>query len=406
MNTKLIGLVLFAATAAAVAYYPNHPFGTTQGSPPADPAALLPPPGDPTANQRPRVEAVFVLDTTGSMGGLIQAAKEKIWSIASTLASAQPAPEVRLGLVAYRDRGDRYVTRVVDLSADLDQVYATLMDFQADGGGDGPESVNQALHDAVHRISWSQDPGTFKTLFLVGDAPPHMDYPDDVKYPATLKLAAERGIRVNAIQCGQAQATAREWQRIAQLGQGQYFQVDQAGSAVALATPFDARLAELSAKLDGTRLYYGSAEEQAAKRKKLEASDKLHAGASVESRARRASFIASEAGEDSFLGDKELVDAVVSGRVDPATLEPDALPEALKPLTPAEQKAAIAETAERREALQREIRDLAGQRSDYLKQKLEATGGAKDSLDEKLYGAVREQAAAVGLSYKAAAPAY
>ena len=115
------------------------------------------PPVDPLTNQRPLVEVVFVLDTTGSMSGLIQAAKEKIWSIATTLAPAQPAPEIRMGLVAYRDRGDDYVTRVVDLSDDLDSMYATLMDFRAAGGGDGPESVNQALHDAVHRISWSQD---------------------------------------------------------------------------------------------------------------------------------------------------------------------------------------------------------------------------------------------------------
>ena len=84
--------------------------------------------------QTPKIDVVFVLDTTGSMGGLIQTAKEKIWAIASTMASAQPTPELRIGLVAYRDRGDAYVTRVVDLSDDLDSVYATLMDFQADGG--------------------------------------------------------------------------------------------------------------------------------------------------------------------------------------------------------------------------------------------------------------------------------
>ena len=104
-----------------------------------------------------RVEVVFVLDTTGSMGGLIDAAKEKIWSIASTLAQAQQAPEISIGLVAYRDRGDAYVTQVVDLNRDLDSMYAKLMDFEADGGGDGPEAVNEALDAAIQRMSWSQD---------------------------------------------------------------------------------------------------------------------------------------------------------------------------------------------------------------------------------------------------------
>ena len=182
MKSKLIAVALFAATAAAVTLFPYA--RDTVAANPAPPPVPAPPPiqVDPAAAIKPRVEVVFVLDTTGSMGGLIQTAKEKIWSIASTMAAANQGPEVRMGLVAYRDRGDAYVTRVVDLSSDLDSMYATLMDFRAEGGGDGPESVNQALHDAVHRISWSQDENTYRAVFLVGDAPPHMDYPDDVPY--------------------------------------------------------------------------------------------------------------------------------------------------------------------------------------------------------------------------------
>src|SRR5580765_6465297 len=100
----------------------------------------------------PEIEVAFVLDTTGSMGGLIQAAKEKIWAIANTLATTKPAPHIKLALVAYRDRGDDYVTRRTDLTDDLDVVYKELMGLQAQGGGDGPESVNQALHEAVTKI--------------------------------------------------------------------------------------------------------------------------------------------------------------------------------------------------------------------------------------------------------------
>ena len=156
MKTKLLASALFAATAATVAFYPAYDsIGAV--TKPADPVPMILPAIDPGANGRPKIEVAFVLDTTGSMSGLIEAAKEKIWSIASSMAQAQPTPEIRMGLVAYRDRGDSYVTRVVDLSTDLDSMYATLMDFAADGGGDGPESVNEALHDAVHELSWSQD---------------------------------------------------------------------------------------------------------------------------------------------------------------------------------------------------------------------------------------------------------
>ncbi len=81
-------------------------------------------------------------------------------------------------------------------------MYATLMQFAADGGGDGPEDVNQALHDAIQKVSWSTDQSAYKVVFLVGDAPPHMDYQDDVKYPEIVAAAAAKGIVVNTIQCG------------------------------------------------------------------------------------------------------------------------------------------------------------------------------------------------------------
>src|SRR5690606_15537948 len=111
----------------------------------------------PHTNNSATIDVVFVLDTTGSMGGMIEAAKEKIWSIASTMASAQPAPVIRMGIIGYRDRGDDYVTKIIPLTADLDSAYASLMDFNAAGGGDGPESVNKALFDAIHAMNWSAD---------------------------------------------------------------------------------------------------------------------------------------------------------------------------------------------------------------------------------------------------------
>lgn len=397
MKTKLIALALFVGTTVAVALSPV--FSAVAVIPSPQPLPL--PPITPVSNERPRVEAVFVLDTTGSMSGLIQAAKEKIWSIANTMASAQPAPEIRIGLVAYRDRGDVYVTQRVDLSPDLDSTYARLMDFRADGGGDGPESVNQALYEAVNNMSWSQDQNTYKVVFLVGDAPAHMDYQDDVKYPVTIAAAKQRGIVINAIQSGSNGETLQMWQQIARAGSGDYFQVESDGNAVAIATPFDRELAELSAKMDETRLYYGSEEEKVKQRSKVAASDKLTAASSIASRARRATFNVSKSGESNFLGEGELVDDVASGRVDISAIEERQLPAPLQAMAPAERKAVIEEKAGQRQALQAQIQAMAQKRSSYLKEKVAAEGGAKDSLDEKIYSAVREQAAAKGLRYEA-----
>lgn len=407
MKAKILTLALFVLTFAAVLLYPEYRDAFALANPPAQTQANPTPVTHPVPGQRPKIEAVFVLDTTGSMGGLIQAAKEKIWSIATSMAQAQPAPEIRIGLVAYRDRGDAYVTRVVDLSSDLDTLYATLMDFRAEGGGDGPESVNQALYDAVNKIGWTTDKNVYKVVFLVGDAPPHMDYQDDVKYDVTLNTARQRGIVVNSIQCGDDGTATGDWQRVAALGAGQYFQVGQSGGAVAVATPYDKKMAELSRKLDETRLYYGSAKEQAEKKAKLEATDKLHAESSVESRARRAAFNASKSGAENLLGGNELVEDVKSGKVDLGKIERDKLPASLQALPAPAQKAVVEETAKKREELKQQIGELARERSEYLRKEIAKAGGAKDSLDARVYGAVREQAKTKGLKYdEAAAPEY
>jgi Mg-chelatase subunit ChlD len=391
MKTKILAIALFATTFGAILFYPaiNAKYINDPAS--ADPVIAM--------QGKPRIDVVFVLDTTGSMSGLIQTAKEKIWSIATTMASAQPTPEIRIGLVGFRDRGDQYVTRVIDLSSDLDSVYAELMDFQADGGGDTPESVNKALYDAVHQMSWTQEDQAYRAVFLVGDAPPHMDYQDEIRYPEVAAAAKARGIIFNTVQCGSAETTAAEWQQIAQLGRGTFFQVEQAGSAVAFATPLDDEIATLSARLDDTRLYYGSGEEKARMQQKVAATDKLHAMASVASKARRGAFNASPAGARNFFGDKELIDDAASGRVDLDAIPADALPEMLQGMTPAEREATVLRIKNERTELQRQIAQLAEERADYLTKKVAEAGGAKDSLDQKIYEAVRDQASDAGLAY-------
>lgn len=396
MKTKIIALALFATTIIGIAIFPSvqQAQAITTGNTNTPPI------------QNPQIEVVFILDTTSSMSGLIQAAKEKIWSIATTMASAQQAPDIRMGLVAFRDRGDTYVTRVLDLSEDLDSMYASLMDFRAQGGGDGPESVNQALYDAVNRISWSTDESVYKVAFLIGDAPPHMDYSNDVKFPVTLQRAKQKGIVVNAIQSGQNSSTAPVWQSIALLGDGEYFQVENSGNAVAVATPFDKQLSDLAASLESTRLYYGDEEAKASQKRKNVATSKLHDELSEAALARRATYNATASGESNFLGKGELVEAISSGRVELDDIDKDDMPASLQVLAPEEQMEIIGNQARRRAEIKSDIKKLSESRSDYIRQEIAAQGGASESLDDKIFGAVKEQAKLKGLIYESEAASY
>jgi len=388
MKSKLLAVAMIVLTAGAVVFYPFI------GSSATSDVVQQPMP------QGQKIEVVFVLDTTSSMSGLIETAKEKIWSIATTLAQAEQAPEIHMGLVAYRDRGDEYVTDVIDLSTDLDTMYGRLMQFAAVGGGDGPESVNLALSDAVNRISWSQDPSSYQVIFLVGDAPPHMDYQGEARYPEIVRLATAKGIVVNTIQCGEMHETVAHWTEIARLGNGRYLKVEQTGGAFAVATPYDDEIARLSAELDDTRLFYGDEHEMAGLRGKIAATESFEAAASAASRARRAVFNATESGYRNLFGDQDLVDKVSKGEVALDDVPEEELPAAFRELDRAEQTRRIGEIAEQRHQIQQRIDELAGIRGAYIDERVAEEGGAEDSLDRQLYEVVRDQAAPAGLSFE------
>ena len=210
------------------------------------------------ADAEKTLEMVFVLDTTGSMGGLIEGAKQRVWGIINEVMQTPAHPNVRVGLVAYRDHGDAYVTQVLPLTNDLDKVYTTLMEYRADGGGDGPEDVRRALSDGVRKAGWSKpQANTAQIVFLVGDAPPHDDYAQEPDTLDTTAAAVKAGMVVNTIQCGADEQTRQVWQQIARRGEGQYFAIAQDGGVETIATPFDSRLSELGTRLGATYLAYG-----------------------------------------------------------------------------------------------------------------------------------------------------
>ena len=164
---------------------------------------------------------------------------------------------------------------------------------------------------------------------------------------------SSRGVRAPAPTRLSFWSATDPWQKIAALGAGKFFQVEQSGSAVAIATPFDAKLAELSARLDDTRRYYGSAEVRSEKDKKVATTDKLNSSASVASRARRATFNASPSGTNNLLGEGEgeLIDDLEHRKVDLYKINPALLPTPLRAMTIVEQAKTLAEKSSARREL-------------------------------------------------------
>jgi Mg-chelatase subunit ChlD len=349
----------------------------------------------PTPQSKPRIEVCFVLDTTGSMGGLIEAAKQKIWSIANEMISAQPTPELKLGLIGYRDRGDEYVVKSFSLTDDIDAIYGHLREFQAGGGGDAPESVNEALAEAIHKMPWSSDSKVLKIIFLVGDAPPHMDYPNGPKYPDLCREAAKKDLIINTIQCGEMAETKPIWQEIAKLSEGSYVSISQSGNVAVISTPMDKELGRLNERIGATLIPYGDSKLQTEVHAKYAAAK----SAPVSAMADRLTYN-SKTGR-AVQGRGELVDALNDKTLKLEEIDQKQLPTELQKLDRDELQKRIAKTRDERADLQKQIVEVSKKREAFIQSenKRLAAEGKGDAFDQKVAETLRAQAAKKGISY-------
>ena len=345
-----------------------------------------------SAKIKPVVEVAFVLDTTGSMGPLIEGAKRKIWSIATAIVDANPNAEIRMGLVAYRDIGDEYVTKTYNLTNDIQDLYANLLELKARGGGDWPESVNEALHVGVTKLSWTQGAEICRIMFLVGDAPPHMDYAQEVKYPELMRLARERDIVVNAVQAGGARDTERVWREIAQMGRGRYIPIPQdGGHLVVIETPYDVEIIELQGRINGTVIPYGPRQQRGS----VEQKTRQVAAAPRATATEMAGYMARNAAKNSgeaITGAGDLVADVKAGRQQLAAVKDDDLPDNVRSMQPAERQDFIDKQLASRKALNERMAALVQQRDRYVREQAKkGPTRTADSFDRAVEETLRAQ---------------
>jgi len=139
------------------------------------------------------VDLAFILDTTGSMSEEIASVKSTIQKVAKTLQSNQL--QVRVGMIEYKDRTDPFVTKTYAFTSDLAAFSAKIANIEAGGGGDMPEDMNAGVHAALSELEWSSR-AVARMAFVIADAPPHLDYPNDPDYAVEMKNAAHRGIEL------------------------------------------------------------------------------------------------------------------------------------------------------------------------------------------------------------------
>lgn len=334
-----------------------------------------------------KIQVTFVLDTTGSMVDLIEGAKQKIWSVANSILDVNPNADISMALIGYRDRGDEYVVRRHHLTDDVQGIYSDLRRFKADGGGDTPEAVNEALDAAVRGEDWAEGDNVRRIIFLVGDAPPHMDYEDAPRYAEVIAAARDKGIIVNTIQAGADPETREYWTEMARLGGGQYHPIPQDGGQITqIQTPYDDQILDIQIRIDATILPYGSAAQQA------EVADKVaeRNAASPAVRADNSSFYAKKTSKrEAVTGGGDLISDIANGDVALDAVPVTEMNAEMQAMSETERAALIETKAAERSALEQEMAALVTQRDTYIAE--QTSDGEPDSFDVSVKRSLAEQ---------------
>jgi hypothetical protein len=328
------------------------------------------------------------------MEGLIQSAKQRLWDVTNELAQARPVPALRVAILTYGrpSYGEQtgYVRVDLPFTPDLDAVNATLFSFQTDGGD---EYVARAIQTSLDHLQWSQSTNALKVIFVAGNESAEQD--PQLTIERVTAAAAHRGIVVNSIYCGtDGDGDSPGWQLVARNTNGMYASIDQQAAAVAnVATPFDERLATLNEQLNSTYVAFGAAGERG-RANQIE----QDGNAVAMSPATAASRVVAKAGA-LYRSAWDIIDAVQSGK-ELADIPAAELPAELQALDPAQREAYVQDKTELRQDVQRQIGELAAQRSQYIEEQQRDSAGAATGLDAAILEGIREVAEAKGFSFE------
>ncbi|MAF65955.1 MAG: hypothetical protein CMJ84_09910 [Planctomycetes bacterium] len=341
------------------------------------------------------IDLAICLDTSGSMDGLIAAAKQKIWAIVNDLALAEPLPVLRVALFSFGNDGDDpahgWVRLLAPLTEDLDLVSRELFGLTTNGG---TELVGRVVHSATTELEWTPGPGVLRLIVVAGNESADQD--QEVPFADACRAAIGRDIIVNAIYCGSpADELAPAWRDVARLADGQFAAIDQDHGTLAFATPFDDQLAALSTAMNETYLAYG--DRGAAAAANQIAQDANAAGLNPGAAAERA---ACKAGGLYWNGRWDLVDGCTAGTVDLSILPTEQLPTQMQSMTLEQRRDYVAEKAGEREALQEQVAELNVQRQAFTEAEMRRQGLASEgAFDAVIRAAIRAQAGSCGFLF-------
>ncbi len=338
----------------------------------------------------PKIQVALLLDTSGSMDGLIEQAKSQLWKMVNELATSKrdgKVPDIEIALYEYgKDEyaaKDGYIKQLVPLTTDLDLVSEQLFKLKTNGGS---EFCGWVIKDAAKDLKWSKSNDDLKIIIIAGNEPFTQG---EVDYKNSCKAAITDGIIVNTIFCGDCEEGVRTmWKDGADRADGKYMCINHNAAVVHIATPYDSEIVKLNEDLNKTYIAYGSKGREKKERQAVQ-----DANAMTYSESNVAERAVSKSSKAYKNDDWDAVDAFKDNDQELSKLKEEDLPAEMKGMDAAQRKDFVDKKAKEREAVQTKIREVNEKREKHIADECKKqSGNSKNTLDEAMLGAVREQA--------------
>lgn len=356
----------------------------------------------PLQNNNRKVQVAILFDTSGSMDGLIDQAKSRIWSIINEISRLQyngQQPTLEIALYRYGNDGlpqkDHFLEKILDLSTDLDLMSQKLFSLTTNGGS---EYCGAVLGASLKELNWSNHPNDLRMIYIAGNEPFNQG-PIDFKIEC--KKAADKDIFINTIYCGDYQQGIREgWQDGSSCTQGDYFNIDSDKKIAYIETPYDDEIQLYNDSLN--RTYYGYGSMGLAKEESQTLQDR-NAAAQAPAVATERAIVKSKKGAYKNAS-WDLIDGVDEGEINLAEMEDKDLPEEFRGKTDEEKTALLESKKLEREKYQAKIGELAQQRENFIAQEMKkraASGDKTDDFGSSVNKSIEEKANASGYTKSA-----
>lgn len=344
------------------------------------------------------VQIAILLDTSGSMKGLIDQARIQIWNVVNELAaSSRENQRSELEIAVYQYGTDTvsgskgYIRQVLNFSGDLDAVSRALFSLNPQGG---VELCGEVIRQSCDNLDWSKDAG-YRAIFIAGNEAFDQG---ETSFASVLPRLQEKDIIVNTIYCKWKDAKKREdalWNYSAQLASGSYAMIDHNRKMANLETPYDSEFRMLNRRMNESFVWYGKNGKKHAKNQADQDRNSQQMSNSA-----FASRMSSKIGHLYKHVHSDLVDAVQHGQIQLDSMPEKLMPESLKAMTSDERKAFMALKISDREQVRREMATLISKRNAWIASSAPKSASDSETWGNVLRSAIRKQLSAAGFQVR------